>query len=59
MAQTVETIRAEVEAAKAIAIARFRAATGCATAEEFVRTRLAPVIAASASPADAMQKALR
>jgi hypothetical protein len=56
--QTVEQIRAEIEAAKIVAIARFQASTGCATAEEFVRTRLAPVIATSASPADAMRKAL-
>jgi hypothetical protein len=55
---TVEQIRAEVEAAKKVAIARFQATTGCETAEQFVRTKLRQHIATSASPADAMKKAL-
>jgi predicted NAD-dependent protein-ADP-ribosyltransferase YbiA (DUF1768 family) len=55
---TVAEIRAQVEAAKIVAVSRFRAETGCATAREFVDQRLRPAIAASASPADAMRKAL-
>lgn len=54
----IQTLRAEIEAAKAVAVARFQAETGCQTAREFVVTKLAPAIATSASPADAMRKAL-
>jgi hypothetical protein len=57
--QTIEQIRAEVEAAKAIAEARFMAASGGRTARQFFDQCLRPEIKAGSTPQSAMNAALR
>jgi hypothetical protein len=56
---TIDQIRAEVDAAKKIAEARFMAASGGRTAQQFVDECLRPVMEGSESPQAAMNEALK